>query len=129
MRRGAFLDTRLKIPYTYPFPVTVQSLGSGERGERIAAVVGGNQLGQELEQGAALLSAGRGCGQGGFGEPLAVIGAGVVRELSVDDEEPWRGRGCLGDEAVMWRRSRTPACWHEPPAAQAAVAGPPVKKL
>jgi hypothetical protein len=40
--------------------VTVQSLGSDERGGWIAAVVGGDQFGEELEQGAALLAAGDG---------------------------------------------------------------------
>ena len=43
-------------------PVTVQSLGSGERGEGIAAVVGGDQFGQAFEQGAVLLAAGDGSG-------------------------------------------------------------------
>jgi hypothetical protein len=48
-------------------------LGSGERGEGIAAVVGGQQFGQVCEERSVLLAAGRGGGEGAFGEPLAAL--------------------------------------------------------
>ena len=58
------------------WPITVQSLGSGERGERVAAVVRGDQFAYVGEQGAVLEAAGCRGGEAAFGEPFAVGAAG-----------------------------------------------------
>jgi len=47
--------------------------GSRERGERIATGVGGEQFGEEVEQRAVLLAAGRGGGERALGESLAIV--------------------------------------------------------
>ena len=72
----------------------VPNSGHGlEDRERVAAAVSGQQFGQELEERAVLLATGRGDGERALGEPLTVIGAGAVRELSVDDGAAERALG------------------------------------
>ena len=92
------------MPQNFIESVSVQFPGSGERGERIAAVVGGDQFAEVGEQRAALHSAGGRGGEGAFGEPLAVCALGAEREFSVDDR--CRGarvrRGCWSARRRRW---------------------------
>ena len=62
-----------EIPGNEATLVTVQSLRSGERGEGVAAGVGGEQFGQVVEQRALLLAASGGGGEGALSEPFAVV--------------------------------------------------------
>ena len=66
---------------------------SGERGERVAAGVGDDQLAEVGEQRAALLAAGGGGRQGTFGESLTVVALGAERHFAVDDRRAERALG------------------------------------
>jgi hypothetical protein len=79
----AFLSHEL--PAKQNLPVSVQSCGSGERGEWITACVGGDQFAEVGEERAALLSAGCGGRERALSKPLAVVALGAEREFSVDD--------------------------------------------
>jgi len=69
------------------------SLCLGERGERVAAGVGGDQVCDVAEERAALEAAGDRGGEGALDEALALLGAAAVGELAVDD----RAAECAGE--------------------------------
>src|ERR1019366_4303269 len=85
-----------KSPANAGFFVTVQSPYRGcsdERGKRVAAGVGGEQVAQVNEQRSALQSAGDRGGQCALDEALAVLGSAAVGELAVDDRAAERALG------------------------------------
>jgi hypothetical protein len=91
-----FPKRRHSSTHDAPNPVTVQSPYRGcsdERGKRVAAGVGGEQVAQVNEQRSALQSAGDRGGQCALDEALAVLGSAAVGELAVDDRAAERALG------------------------------------
>ncbi len=71
--RSLIVEKAHKIRANEMLLVTVQSRGSGERWERVAAVVRGEEFGQVVKEGVVLLPAGGGGGEGALGESFAAV--------------------------------------------------------